>query len=315
MSITEVEQQQLLIGGEWAGAGSGDTFERSDPYTGEVASRAAAASREDAHAAADAAAAAFPEWAATPPSARRELLQKAAALLMERAPEIAASSPPRPAGPSAGGCSTARWPPGCYGGRRANHGGDRRGDPVGRARVDGSRGPAAGGRGLGDRALERPDHPRHARGCHPIGLRQHGDPEGVRDLPAHARRDRPCAGRRRAAAGRGEPGHALGGGRRRRRRRADRPPGGAPHQLHGLHAGGAAGRRERRAAPEEGAARAGRQGAADRAGGRGPRRDGGRGEIRRVHAPGADLHVDGADRGRPVGGRTWPLAWARRRRR
>ena len=43
MSITEVEQQQLLIGGEWAGAGSGDTFERSDPYTGEVASRAASA--------------------------------------------------------------------------------------------------------------------------------------------------------------------------------------------------------------------------------------------------------------------------------
>jgi vanillin dehydrogenase len=89
MSITEVEQQQLLIGGEWAGAGSGDTFERSDPYTGEVASRAAAASREDAHAAADAAAAAFPEWAVTPPTARRELLQKAAALLLERAPEIA----------------------------------------------------------------------------------------------------------------------------------------------------------------------------------------------------------------------------------
>jgi acyl-CoA reductase-like NAD-dependent aldehyde dehydrogenase len=89
MSITEVEQQQLLIGGEWAGAGSGETFERNDPWSGEVASQAAAASRDDAHAAADAAAAAFPEWAATPPSARRELMQKAAALLMERAPEIA----------------------------------------------------------------------------------------------------------------------------------------------------------------------------------------------------------------------------------
>jgi acyl-CoA reductase-like NAD-dependent aldehyde dehydrogenase len=88
MSITEVEQQQLLIGGEWASAGSGETFERNDPYTGEVASRAAAATREDARAAADAAAAAFPEWAATPPSARRELLQKAAALLLERAAEI-----------------------------------------------------------------------------------------------------------------------------------------------------------------------------------------------------------------------------------
>jgi acyl-CoA reductase-like NAD-dependent aldehyde dehydrogenase len=89
MSITEVEQQQLLIGGSWVGAGSGDTFEREDPWTGEVASRGAAASRDDARAAADAAAAAFPEWAATPPSARRELLQKAAALMMERAPEIA----------------------------------------------------------------------------------------------------------------------------------------------------------------------------------------------------------------------------------
>jgi acyl-CoA reductase-like NAD-dependent aldehyde dehydrogenase len=90
MSITEVEQQQLLIGGEWAGAGSGDTFERADPWSGEVASRAAAASRDDARAAADAAAAAFPEWAATGPSARRALLQKASALLMERAPDIAA---------------------------------------------------------------------------------------------------------------------------------------------------------------------------------------------------------------------------------
>jgi len=89
MSITEVEQQQLLIGGEWASAGSGETFDRVDPYTGEVATTAAAATRDDARAAADAAAAAFGEWSATPPSARRELLQKAAALLLERAPEIA----------------------------------------------------------------------------------------------------------------------------------------------------------------------------------------------------------------------------------
>jgi vanillin dehydrogenase len=89
MSITGVEQQQLLIGGEWGSARSGETFEREDPYSGEVASTAAAASREDAHAAGDAAAAAFGEWSATPPSARRELMQKAAGLLMERAPDIA----------------------------------------------------------------------------------------------------------------------------------------------------------------------------------------------------------------------------------
>jgi acyl-CoA reductase-like NAD-dependent aldehyde dehydrogenase len=90
MSITGVVEQQLLIGGKWADAGSGATFERQDPFTGEVASVAAAASREDARAAADAAAAAFGEWAATPPSARRELLQKAAALIQERAPDITA---------------------------------------------------------------------------------------------------------------------------------------------------------------------------------------------------------------------------------
>ena len=89
MSITEVDQQQLLIGGEWAGAASGETFDRIDPYTGEVASTAAAASRDDARAAADAATAAFGEWAATTPAARREVLQKAAALMLERAPEIA----------------------------------------------------------------------------------------------------------------------------------------------------------------------------------------------------------------------------------
>jgi len=89
MSITEVEQQQLLIGGEWSGAGSGATFDRLDPYTGEVSTTAAAASRDDARAAADAAAAAFGEWSATPPAARRELLQKAAMLMLERAPDIA----------------------------------------------------------------------------------------------------------------------------------------------------------------------------------------------------------------------------------
>jgi acyl-CoA reductase-like NAD-dependent aldehyde dehydrogenase len=79
----------LLIGGEWKDAASGATFERTDPFTGDVATTAAAARREDARAAADAAGEAFAEWAASPPAQRRELLQKAAALLMERAEEIA----------------------------------------------------------------------------------------------------------------------------------------------------------------------------------------------------------------------------------
>ena len=33
MSITEVEQQQLLIGGEWGNARSGETFERKSDST------------------------------------------------------------------------------------------------------------------------------------------------------------------------------------------------------------------------------------------------------------------------------------------
>src|SRR3954452_22651380 len=89
MTTAQVEDQRLLIGGEWVGAGSERTFERTNPYTGEAAAPAAAASREDARAAADAAAGAFPEWSQSPPSARRELLMKAAGILNERAPDIA----------------------------------------------------------------------------------------------------------------------------------------------------------------------------------------------------------------------------------
>jgi vanillin dehydrogenase len=82
--------QRLLIGGQWTEASSGGSFERINPFTGEPAGTAAAAKREDARAAADAAAEAFPEWSTSPPSQRRELLQKAAALLTERAEGIAA---------------------------------------------------------------------------------------------------------------------------------------------------------------------------------------------------------------------------------
>src|SRR4051794_27039182 len=89
MAATDVEQQQLLIGGEWAGASGGATFERLDPFTGEAVTVAAAGGGEDARRACDAAAAAFAEWSSTPPGQRRVRLSKAADLLMERAPEIA----------------------------------------------------------------------------------------------------------------------------------------------------------------------------------------------------------------------------------
>ena len=89
MAATDVERQQLLIGGEWTGAVGGATFDRRDPFTGEVVTAAAAAGREDARRACDAARSAFASWAQTAPGERRMLLTGAADRLMERAPEIA----------------------------------------------------------------------------------------------------------------------------------------------------------------------------------------------------------------------------------
>jgi benzaldehyde dehydrogenase (NAD) len=92
MATAQLEQQQLLIGGEWVGASSEDVFEQRDPYNDESVGVVAAASREDAKAAADAAAGAFAEWSATSPGQRRDLLTAAADLLAERGEEIAATA-------------------------------------------------------------------------------------------------------------------------------------------------------------------------------------------------------------------------------
>jgi vanillin dehydrogenase len=81
---------QLLIGGNDCAATNDATFTRLNPVTGDVATRASAASVADARAAAAAAAAAFPKWAALGPSERRRRLLKAADLLEARAPDFAA---------------------------------------------------------------------------------------------------------------------------------------------------------------------------------------------------------------------------------
>ena len=60
-------------------------FERLNPITGELATRAIAASPADARTAADAAAAAFAEWSVVGPNARRALLMKAAQQLEAKA--------------------------------------------------------------------------------------------------------------------------------------------------------------------------------------------------------------------------------------
>jgi acyl-CoA reductase-like NAD-dependent aldehyde dehydrogenase/ABC-type branched-subunit amino acid transport system ATPase component len=82
---------RLIIADRDVGAGDSRTFDRLDPVTGEVATRAAAASIGDAQKAADAAAAAFPEWSRTAPGERRKLLLKAADILQSKVDDFAAA--------------------------------------------------------------------------------------------------------------------------------------------------------------------------------------------------------------------------------
>src|SRR5262245_11006799 len=79
----------LLINNAAAKASGGATFDRLNPMTGEVASRAAASAAEDATRAVDAAAAAFPAWSEMAPAGRRALLNKAADLLEAAGPKFA----------------------------------------------------------------------------------------------------------------------------------------------------------------------------------------------------------------------------------
>jgi acyl-CoA reductase-like NAD-dependent aldehyde dehydrogenase len=79
---------QLFIGGEWADAHDGRTFEDHDPFTGDVVAEVAAGSREDARRAIETAAAAAPEWAATPPAARQAIFLKAADVLESRQDDV-----------------------------------------------------------------------------------------------------------------------------------------------------------------------------------------------------------------------------------
>ena len=78
----------LLIGGENAQPANRETFERKDPVTGDVATRAVAGRKQDVDAAVDAAARAFESWSQTGPNARRAILNKAADLMDARAEEF-----------------------------------------------------------------------------------------------------------------------------------------------------------------------------------------------------------------------------------
>ena len=78
----------MIINGKAASAASGATFDRLDPFTGKLATRAPAAGLADVDAAVAAAAAAFPAWSRTGPGARRTILNKAADILASKVDEF-----------------------------------------------------------------------------------------------------------------------------------------------------------------------------------------------------------------------------------
>ncbi|MDI6836531.1 MAG: aldehyde dehydrogenase [Rhizobiaceae bacterium] len=81
---------QQIINGKSVDAVSGATFERRDPFTGDVASVAPASGLDDVRAAVAAASAAFPAWSKLGPGPRRALLMKAADAMDAKAPEFIA---------------------------------------------------------------------------------------------------------------------------------------------------------------------------------------------------------------------------------
>ncbi len=79
---------QFIAGSRRTG-GSGETFDVTDPATGETVEQVALAGPDDVEAAVVAARAAFPAWSAAPPVERSAALTRLAALLDERAGDLA----------------------------------------------------------------------------------------------------------------------------------------------------------------------------------------------------------------------------------
>ena len=200
------------------------------------------------------AAAAFPAWAALGPNARRAVLMKAAAALEARKDAVRRGDDGRDRRDRGLGDVQPRP----RRGHGARGGGDHhadlgRGDPLGQAGLPRHGAARAGRRDPRHCAVERADHPRRARHRGAARLRQYGDPQGQRDLPAH-----PCADRRGLRRGglprrRGQHRHQRARGCRRGRRRADRRARGAADQLHRLDRGRQDHRQARGRAPQAGA--------------------------------------------------------------
>jgi acyl-CoA reductase-like NAD-dependent aldehyde dehydrogenase len=142
----------------------------------------------------DAAHAAFGEWSRSALGLRRAILLKAAELLLERAPEIAGIVTEETGGVFGWGMFNCELAAGMLREAAAQAYG-LVGDVI-PSDVPGklAMGIRAPGRRRRDRPVERSRDPRHAIGCDPARVREHGRAEGVGDLPANARR---CGARAR----------------------------------------------------------------------------------------------------------------------
>jgi acyl-CoA reductase-like NAD-dependent aldehyde dehydrogenase len=83
-----VKEYKMYINGEWVAAADGTTFDKHNPYTGEVYAKVASGKAEDARRAVNAATEAFPGWAATPPAERAMYFLKAADIMERRQQDI-----------------------------------------------------------------------------------------------------------------------------------------------------------------------------------------------------------------------------------
>src|SRR5581483_12248380 len=90
MAVITGRDEQLLIGGNWTGSESGDTFDVVNPANGEVVGSVPDGSAADVDAAIDAAAGALEGWRSTPALERGRVLRRAADTIRERKDEIAA---------------------------------------------------------------------------------------------------------------------------------------------------------------------------------------------------------------------------------
>src|SRR3989442_11607746 len=87
--MSTITQHQILVGGKWTDAASGETMEVLNPATGDAIAEVPRCGAEDVDAAVQAAMDALAEWRETTPGERAAMLLKLADLIDEHADELA----------------------------------------------------------------------------------------------------------------------------------------------------------------------------------------------------------------------------------